>query len=390
MIRILAFFLLMTSVPAQALLRPWPVDSAQRWAARQPWQIGANYLPADAGNSLEMWQRETFNPARIDRELALAENTGMRMMRVFLHDLAFQADPAGFLSRMNAFLTLADRHHLRILFVFFDSCWDPNPRAGAQRKPTPGVHNSMWVQSPGLAALKDAREYPRLEKYVRTVVRTFARDPRILGWDVWNEPDNLNGGSYHDPQEKIAFVEKLLPQVFDWARSEHPTQPLTSGVWNGHWESDAQLRPIEKIQIGLSDVVTFHLYEGPAPFQKAVQSLRRFGRPIFCTEYMARPLGSTVQTILPVARALGVGAFNWGFVAGKSQTFYPWDSWQHPYSKPPVIWFHDFFYPNGQPYNADEIRFMQDIHLSKSGISGGNKGGPRPGSREIPAGIGGR
>jgi len=198
----------------------WTEKAANDWYSRQPWLVGSNYNPASAINELEMWQADTFDPKRIDLELGWAESIGLNTMRVFLHDLPWQQDPQGFRKRIDTFLQIADQHHIKPLFVLFDSCWDLNPRLGKQREPRPGVHNSGWVQSPGAAALQDPSQYPRLEAYVKGVVGAFAKDPRIIGWDVWNEPDNTNDGSYNDlePHNKVALVLVLLPKVFTWAR----------------------------------------------------------------------------------------------------------------------------------------------------------------------------
>jgi hypothetical protein len=338
----------------------WTPEDITRWYRAQPWLVGANFVPKDAENPLEMWQAGTFNLPEIDRELGYAERLGMNTVRVFLHDLLWQTDRVGFERRLDAFLDVASRHHIRPLLVLFDSCWDPAPVAGVQPPPRVGVHNSRWVQSPGIAALANPNEYPRLEMYVRGIVSAFARDPRILAWDVWNEPDNLNTGTYNDTPAKMGYVETLLPRVFEWARSSGPIQPLTSGVWNGDWSSDRSLRKVEQIQLGLSDFITFHNYGGPDDFAQRVSWLERFHRPIVTTEYMARPLGSTFQAILPVAHAHAVGAINWGFVAGKTQTYFPWDSWQKPYPKSgPPLWFHDIFYADGTPYLAAEANFIQ-------------------------------
>src|SRR5450432_3357387 len=165
----------------------WPEQKANSWYAQQPWLVGSNYVPKSAINQLEMWQEATFDPAEIDTEFAWAEAMGMNTMRVFLHDLPWQQDPKGFQKRINRFLTIAARHHIRPMFVLFDSCWDPQPHLGPQHPPIAGVHNSGWVQSPGAAALADANQHPRLKVYVQGVVAAFAKDDRILAWDVWNE-----------------------------------------------------------------------------------------------------------------------------------------------------------------------------------------------------------
>jgi len=316
-----------------------------------------------------MWQAESFDPKRIDLELGWAESIGLNTMRVFLHDLPWQQDPEGFRKRIDTFLEIAAKHHIKPLLVLFDSCWDPDPKLGKQHDPRPGVHNSGWVQSPGAKALQDPAQVPRLEKYVKGVVGAFANDPRILGWDVWNEPDNGNGSELKDfkPEAKTEIVLSLLPRAFEWARAMHPTQPLTSGVWKGDWSSPEKLSPMEKIQLALSDVISFHNYDKPQEFEKRVLWLQKFHRPILCTEYMARSNGSTFQGALPIARKYRVAAINWGFVAGKTQTYFPWDSWQHPYiDHQPAVWFHDIFRTTGEPYDPNEVSFIRGMIASEN------------------------
>lgn len=340
----------------------WTEERANQWYSQQPWLIGSDFLPSDAINELEMWQADTFDPKEIDKEFGWAQTLGMNTMRVFLHNLLWEQDPAGFQRRIDQFLSIAARHHIRPMFVLFDSCWDPNPRLGPQRPPIPGVHNSGWVQAPGKAILMDPAQYPRLKAYVEGVVGAFAKDQRILAWDVWNEPDNDNGSSYGkiEPPNKRELVRALLPQVFAWARSVHPVQPLTSGLWEGDWSSLDRMSPMARIQIEQSDVISFHNYSWPEEFEKRVRQLQQFHRPLLCTEYMARGAGSTFDSILPIAKKNRVAAINWGLVKGLSQTYLPWDSWQHPYiNETPTVWFHDVFYEDGKPYRQREVELIR-------------------------------
>lgn len=185
-----------------------------------------------------------------------------------------------------------------------------------------------------------------------------------MAWDVWNEPDNTNGSSYGpaEPLNKAQLVLALLPKAFSWARSAKPEQPLTSGVWHGDWSDPANLEPMAKEQINLSDVISFHNYGPPNDFEKRVKWLEQYGRPVICTEYMARPEKSTFQGILPIAKKYKVGAINWGFVEGKTQTYLPWDSWQQPYvGRSPPVWFHDIFHENGAPYLPSEVTFIRKM-----------------------------
>lgn len=352
----------------------WSEDKANSWYEQQPWLVGSNFIPATAINELEMWQSDTFDPGEIDKELGWAESLGMNTMRVFLHDLLWRQDPAGFKQRVNTFLSIAGKHHIRPIFVLFDSCWDPFPKLGPQHPPIPGVHNSGWVQSPGAVALQDPTQYPRLQEYVEGVVGAFANDSRILAWDVWNEPDGMNDESYValEPTAKIELVRRLLPRVFEWARSVNPSQPLTSGVWDGDWSSSGTLNPIQHIQLEQSDVISFHNYSWPEDFEDRVEWLERYHRPIICTEYMARSAGSTFDTVLPIAKQHHVAAINWGLVAGKTQTYLPWDSWQRPYVlEKPVVWFHEVFRTDGTPYREREVKIIRA--LSGKSVNGQRK-----------------
>jgi len=340
----------------------WTAEKANAWYAKQPWLVGANFIPSDAINELEMFQAATFNPALNDKELGMAESIGMNTMRVFLQDQLWKQDPEGFKKRLNDFLAICAKHHIRPLLVLFDSCWETNPKLGPQHPPIPGIHNSGWVQSPGKERLQDRSVEPELKAYVEGVVGAFAIDDRVLGWDVWNEPQNNGGDVPADVPAKIERVNELLPQVFAWAREVHPTQPLTSGVWMGNWSDPAQESQTVKIQLAESDIITFHDYGWPEVFEAHIKELQPLGRPIICTEYMARGVGSTFDGSLPIAKKYNVGAINWGLVAGKTQTYLPWDSWDRPYVKTqPKVWFHEVFRQDDTPYRQHEVDLIREL-----------------------------
>ncbi len=341
----------------------WSRDRVGAWKRDHPWMVGCNFIPSSAINQLEMWQAETFDPITIDRELGWAESLGYNSVRVFLHDLAWEQDHQAFLSRVDRFLEIADRHHIGAVVVLFDSVWDPRPRAGTQPPPRPGLHNSGWVQSPGAAILGDPARRDMLKGYVVGVMDRFKRDRRIHAWDLMNEPDNTNGSSYGrlEPRDKVQRALELLEKTFAWAREVAPSQPLTAGVWIGDLTRPDRLSPANRLMLDSSDVISFHSYRPLAELKKDVEALRLYHRPLLCTEYMARPTGSTFEAILPYLKDQDIGAYNWGFVAGKSQTIYPWDSWQKPYSAEPKVWFHDLFRRDGTPYDPREIDFIKRV-----------------------------
>jgi hypothetical protein len=353
--------------PEKEVVKPraiWTKEKANEWYSQQDYLIGPNFSPSTAINQLEMWQAETFDTATINRELGWAESIGMNTARVYLHDLLWEQDSVGFLNRIDTFLNIAHRHNIKPMLVIFDSVWDPNPKLGKQRMPRPHVHNSGWVQSPGSAGLQNSTQYPRLERYVKGVIGRFAHDKRVLAWDIWNEPDNLNPGPVYSKQElpnKLDYVLPLLKNSFVWARTMHPSQPVTAGIWTGDWSSHEAISALQKLMVSESDIITFHSYDSPEELEKRINWLKRYGRPLICTEYMARTNGSTFQGALPIAKKHNVGMINWGLVDGKTQTIYPWDSWDKQYTAEPTVWFHDIFRKDGTPYSQEEVDLIKSI-----------------------------
>lgn len=335
------------SLPATGTV--WPIEKAHAWYAQHKWLTGADYLPSNAINQLEMWQAATFDSALNDKELSWAQNIGFNTMRVYLHSVAWQQDKEGFKSRMNTFLNIADRHHIKILFVFFDDCWNKVPVAGKQPGPKPGIHNSGWVQDPGDPFSNDTAVFSNLEKYVKDVMGRFKNDQRILLWDLYNEPGNSN--------KKEASLP-LLKKVFQWAREVNPDQPISAGIWAWDFEK------LNAFQALNSDVITYHNYEEPQWHLRVIEMLKSHGRPMICTEYMARTRNSRFANVLPLLKKQNIGAINWGFVAGKSNTIYAWDTPLADGSEP-IEWFHDIYKADGTPYREDEVNLIKKLNQEK-------------------------
>jgi alpha-galactosidase len=319
---------------------------ARAWAGAEPWALGCNYIPRTAVNTLEMWQAETFDPAVIDEELGWAEGLGFNSVRVFLHYLLWDQDAGGFLRRLERFLAIADKHHIATMFVLFDDCWNDKFRLGPQPLPRPGVHNSGWVKCPGPALLEDPARWGILEAYTRGVIGFFREDRRVLAWDLYNEPGNSDYGSRSLP---------LLEKVFAWARTAAPAQPLTAGIW----DESKELSALNRFQAENSDIISFHSYLDKAATQKRIDALEAYGRPIVCTEYMARTAGSRFEDILPLFKSRNIGAMNWGLVSGKTQTIFPWGSKEG--SPEPAVWFHDVLRADGKPYIAAEAELIRKL-----------------------------
>lgn len=345
----------------------WSVERINAWHAAQPWLVGANFVPSSAINQLEMWQADTFDPEAIDRELEWAAAIGMNTMRVFLHDICWREDKEGFFARIDRYLELADKHGIKTMFVLFDGVWHPLPKAGKQPDPMPRTHNSGWVQSPGKLLLADPVRQDGLKGYVQDVIRRYGNDERVLAWDLFNEPDNGNGGKWggsaaeelSGPLKRYRATE-LLEKTFVWARGIDPSQPLTAGVWgNPRWFKHP--RRIDLVSLQNSDVLSFHTYHNPQEAKAVIEQVAAQERPALCTEYMARGNGSTFEGLLPQFKEHKIGAYCWGLVDGKSQTIYPWDSWNKTYTAEPEPWFHDVIRRDGTPYRQQETDFIKQI-----------------------------
>ncbi len=355
--------ILLADVSASASER-WTAQQANAWYAEQPWLVGCNFVPSTAINQLEMWQADTFDPATIDRELGWAKSIGFNTVRVFLHELPWQEDRDEFFERLDEFLAIAARHGIRPMIVFFDGVWDPDPQSGPQRRPRTGVHNSGWVQSPGRVVLADPARQDALQPYVTDVLTRYANDDRVLVWDLFNEPDNPNTNSYGplDLKNKDEAAARLVRLAFKWARAVEPSQPLTVGVWRlKDWDRPEQLNEVHRAAVELSDVISFHDYGKPDVTQQRIDELKTYGRPLLCTEFMARGNGSTFEDALPVFKKEKVAAYCWGLVDGKSQTKYPWPTWQMPELGEPDPWHHDIFHTDGKPYREEEVKTIREL-----------------------------
>lgn len=338
----------------------WSTEQAQAWQERTGWLLGCNFSPSTAGNQLELWQRDTFDPDTIDRELGWAADVvGMNSIRLFLHDLAWQVDPDGFLDRVDRVLDIAAGHGISVMPVLFDGIWDPDPRPGPQGEPRPGIHNSMWLQSPGAAVLADRRRWSALRPYVEAVVGRFGNDERVVVWDLFNEPDSPNPAhARRDPAQKARRVGELLEEVWDWAVEVNPSQPLTVGVFLLVQHHPERASAVARTALERSDVVSFHSYDAEATLRQAIRGLRAHGRPLICTEWMGRPRSPVA--LAEVLRDEGVGAYTWGLVDGRTQTRFSWTSWwrRDAATRP---WFHDLLHADGRPYDDDEVALLRAV-----------------------------
>ncbi|MDE0611047.1 MAG: cellulase family glycosylhydrolase [Anaerolineaceae bacterium] len=328
----------------------WSPQKASDWYQGVSPIVGCNYLPRTAVNSTDMWQAQTFDPGTIDEELGWAAAAGYNSLRVFLQYIVWRDDPDGFLQRIDRFLSIAAGRGITAAFILFDDCAfaGREPYLGVQDPPKPGIHNSGWTPSPGLRLVEDRAVWPQLEAYARAIVGAFGQDGRVLLWDLYNEPGNSELGERSTP---------LVEAAFAWARMESPGQPLTISVWRGNREAGYQ-DPMSQVLFNSSDIVSFHCYE-PQQLDQAIAQCKSFGRPVVCTEWLHRPFGQTVEATLPVFAREQIGWYQWGLVAGRTQTYLDWRPERN--GVPLGRWQHDVFHPDGRPYDEAEIELIRNF-----------------------------
>ncbi len=342
----------------------WTAEEAWDWYNDQTWKVGANFNPAYSVNQLEFWMDETWDAEAIKRELQWASDIGMNVMRVYLHNLLWQHEKEEFINHLDEYLSIADSYDVKTIFVLLDDVWHPNPFYGKQLDPIPHVHNSRWVQAPGAAVLINVEHHDVLYPYINGVISRYANDDRVVMWDLYNEPDNVSPQT-GELAGKAYYSLELLKKVVRWAHSAQPSQPITIGIWRGdinHWGNLDSLPSIDSFMVTHSDIVSFHAYDGSLEdVKEKINQLKNYGKPMICTEYLARGRGNTFQSLLPLFRDENIWAINWGLVSGKTQTIYPWESWNIKYTSEPDIWHHDIFRKDGTPYDQEEVDLIRNI-----------------------------
>ena len=371
---IILIFIQCQQTPISPLNLRWSEERAWDWKEENGWMVGTNFNPSTSINQLEFWQENTYDAETIERELEWSAELGMNLHRVYLHNLLWDQDSLGLLKRIENYLKIADSNDIKTLFVLLDDCWHPLPKLGKQPDPIPFVHNSQWVQAPGAYILGDSLRHIEVKNYIKGIVTHFADDQRVIGWDLYNEPGNLNAGvpgydEFEVKENKDIYTLSLLKKAFKWVREVNPSQPITTSVWKAdgkdkNWSKLDSLSDLSRFTILNSDIISFHTYGNIDEMRLRINQLKKYNRPILCTEYLARGQGSTFQAMLPLLKEEQVSAINWGFVAGKTNTLFPWSSWEEEFDSLPKIWHHDIFLPDKTPYDQNEIDFLKEILLT--------------------------
>lgn len=349
----------------------WSEEKAHNWLEKQGWLCGFNYLPGTAVNWTEMWQRETFDLDRICQELEWAARAGYNTLRTNLPFIVWLYDRDGLFERINAFLSVCQQKGIKVMMTLMDDCGfsGEHPFIGRQKEPVRDLHNSQAAASPGRNIVMLPSVWGNVEKYIRDIIGQFAKDERIIVWDLYNEPTNrmiftLEGEKAFDPDMESYSIQ-LMEKAFLWARNINPSQPLTVGAWHiaNILAPDAPVytHPADQRAMELSDVISFHAYVPLELMSKAIELLKQYGRPLICTEWLARHAGSVMAEQLPVFRENNIGCYQWGLVRGRTQTHIPWPEIKKINPDYHDRWFHDVFDENGNAYDSSEMELLKRL-----------------------------
>lgn len=351
---------------------PWTKDRAWAWQRAQPWIRGCNYMPASCANRVDQWQ-ELGSEARfeeMERELEVAEGIGFNTLRLLVELQGFGVwleDPDGFRARFERTLSILAKHKMRAIVVLGNDCMRPKavwrlPKPGPQTYDV-GYHggrrlsqHGSFPDQMGHSQVDDPELKPKFFALCEELLTRYRDDDRVLFWDLWNEPGATRRGT--------ASVEPLK-ELFALAWKIDPVQPLAADVWLDDYGTDANAANQAQVWAGkLSDIISYHCYGDYETQIRVIRLLRRhYDRPLVNTEWLARILHNDVFTAYPLYYLEGVGCTCWGFVAGKYQTYEPWEGmWQAIERDAPeshdwdmTKWFHDLYRPSLRPYDPKEI-----------------------------------
>lgn len=356
----------------------WSKEKANAWYDARPWITGFNFYPSTTINQTEIWQEYDHERVFTDmgKELALAQSLGLNSLRTLFPFELWRVKPEVFFRHVDEFLTLCDSFGITVMPVLFDDCCTPRAQYqpmqfGPQPDPEPGYFGGSHVtcfensDEMGYNVTDDPGMEDVMRAYIHQLAEHYRDDPRIIMWNIWNEPGNSGRGSKSLP---------MMRKVFQFMREEDVSQPLTADVFAAmpgfpfpdEYMKDPRIESeIELAALELSDVITFHYYGDYVHTRNYIRSLQALGRPIICDEWLHRPMRSFIQTHLPLFKRERVGSYFFGFVNGKMQFNEPWEYLKVRQDMDFKLWMHDIFHKDFRPYDEEEIAVLKACNLDK-------------------------
>ena len=345
----------------------WSRERIWDWYNARPWIRGCNYMSADCANRVDQWQElgweERFETT--EEEFKLMQSLGFNSIRIILEFVVWDEQHDGFMERFERYISLADKYGISCMVVLANDCMRPKcfeTNKIGEQKVDLGYHGGRKISQHGHQdemgwhVLDDPELAPRYFEMVREIVTKYKDDERIIIWDVYNEVGNSKRGEVTLPN---------LKKMFEIIRAIDPCQPLTCEVWGTGKKTYANLPAVEQFALDNSDIVSYHSYANYVTNIRLIKELKALGRPIINSEWLARGIGNTVEEMFPLFYLENIGCYNWGFVAGKYQTYEPWNNIWELYEKNPKMsydftkWFHDLYRPNHRPYNPKETELIK-------------------------------
>lgn len=347
----------------------WSREKIWEWYNSKPWIRGCNFMSSDCANRIDQWQEYNFEERfeTTKRELALAAETGFNSIRIIPEFFVWKQEHDGFMERFERYISEAAKNGISCMIVLGNDCMPPKEEALArmhlgEQHVDWGYHGGRKISQHGSFegagySIIDEPEYAEeFYKYVKEIVTKYKNDKRIIIWDVFNEPGNSK-------REKISMP--VLKKMFEIIRNINPIQPLTVGVWRNY--DYTVISEIEKFGLENSDIISYHNYGTYEQNIIILNWLKKFGRPIINTEWLNRCGGNSIEAHFPLFFLNKIGCYNWGFVAGKYQTYEPHNKIWDNYKKNPADferfdftkWFHDLYRPSLNPYNPQEIELIK-------------------------------
>ena len=350
----------------------WSREQACDWYNNRPWLRGCNFMSSIDANRVEQWQELDFEEHMkvADAELKLAADTGFNTIRLVMEIAVWDAEHDSYMKHLEHYLETAWKYGISSMIVFGNDCMPPKDenwkpvKTGVQTCDW-GYHGGRKYSQHGRFAqmgyhLLDEPEYEhKFYDMEAEIIDKYKDDPRVCIWDLYNEPGNSHRDSVTMPH---------LKKYYETAWEIRPSQPLTSGAWRDLTKGYGGLSEVEKYVLDNSDIISFHNYGDYLTNIKILRFLKTLGRPIICTEWLCRGLHNTVQEIYPLFYLEKVGCYNWGFVAGKYQTYEPWESIWADYAAGGARdfdftkWFHDLYRPSYRPYDPHEIDLIKEVN----------------------------
>ena len=347
--------------------RRWTETEANEWYKNIGWLRGCNFIGSDCTNRLDMFQKHNAEQKleTAERELALCQKIGFNTVRIWANFDVYYAEPESYMEIFDRYVELCGKYGQKIMVVLAHEEDLPRgdvfvPKAMGEQKYALGEHQGRIPMSEEelAKAPKHYMEYPELRplyiEMVQRTVRKYAKDERIVCWNIYNEPGITIGERSME----------LLNLLFDTVRAEDPIQPLTADIWRGVRGDKIQTRE-EQLALELSDVISFHSYQSYDKLVREIRFHQKFNRPLFLTEWLHRINHNNVQEVYPLLYITGVSNYCWGFVVGKTQTHEPWPSMWTQWDKGEdhgydfTKWQHDLFRPNLRPYDPREIALIE-------------------------------